>query len=121
MEPNTVCTSPGKSARGVMAIREMEVKSRVGADRPPGARGVVDDDGLAQPITKLFRDDSRHDVRRAAGSEADHWFDRTIRVFRLRNTWEGREKCRGSQAHKHLWSSHRVSRCSTPDSIHSSN
>ena len=56
----------------------------VGADRAAGARPVLDDHGLAEPLAQPLRHDAGDDVGRAARREADDELDGLVRIIGLR-------------------------------------
>jgi hypothetical protein len=51
---------------------------RLGADRAAGARPVVNDEGLAEPLRQPLTDQTRENVEGAAGREANDDMDRPI-------------------------------------------
>src|SRR5262249_27262420 len=53
-----------------VAVR-LAFRDEVGADRAGGARLVLDDDGLAEPLAHLLPDQPRHEIDAAARRKAD--------------------------------------------------
>jgi hypothetical protein len=53
-------------------------------DHAARARTVLDNDGLAEIVLHLLRDDAGENVVAAARREADHEFDHVARIRRLR-------------------------------------
>src|ERR1700686_1674438 len=65
---------------------------RLGPDRAACTRPVVDDERLAEPLRQRLTDQTREDVKRAAGGEADddvyrpRWI--SLRFCDTRESWE---------------------------------
>jgi hypothetical protein len=66
-----------------VAVRR-RLRDVVGADEATAADAVLDDDGHAQHLAQLGREDPHHDVGRAAGTERHDEADRPVRPGPLR-------------------------------------